>query len=682
MIEITAQAIAMPFFRCATTTKALLRAVLKESVQIIAYAQFRLPPIVILICAVSLPLFGAYMAEDDLENLPGVGATIAEKLKEAGYFDFMAIAVESPRKLSEAAEIGESTAVKIIAAAKGAADIGKFESGEVILERRKKIGKITSGSKAFDDLMGGGFETQAISEFFGEYGSGKCFAGDTLIYYSNADVSHLEPIEEIYEKYRQIEEEIELDSGTMVSTNRIEVVAYDPKGGELVRTRAAGIYRERVKKIMEIQTINGRTLRLSVPHRLLLLRENKLKWIPAGSLTVGDLLAVPNNLPMVDSSEASVEDAFKLGRSMSCSSAKETIPEEVLSGTEQIVKSFIAGYMTGCGQRSTPLMLSAGNKNLASQLSYLLARLGISAGLDKRAGDASFILILIPQEPCEMRLLERLLNYYFEKDHTVSSDPKPCSTGDSESYDTSPAGSSLRWDRICSVKLIAHDDYVYDLVVPELHTLVGGNLPTILHNTQLCHQLAVNVTKPKEDGGLEGHSIFIDTEQTFRPERIISMAEALDLDANVVLKTLHVARAFNSHHQMLLIEKANELTREYPIKLIVVDSLTAHFRAEYVGRGALAERQQALNRHLHDLMRFGDLNDAVVAVTNQVMAKPDTFFGDPTRPIGGHIVGHTATFRLYLRKSKGGKRIARLIDSPNLPEAEAVFMLSEDGITD
>ncbi|HID73689.1 MAG TPA: DNA repair and recombination protein RadA, partial [Thermoplasmata archaeon] len=79
---------------------------------------------------------------------------------------------------------------------------------------------------------------------------------------------------------------------------------------------------------------------------------------------------------------------------------------------------------------------------------------------------------------------------------------------------------------------------------------------------------------------------------------------------------------------------------------------------------------------------FADIHNACVAVTNQVQAKPDMFFGDPTKPIGGHIVGHTATFRIYLRKSKGGKRIARLIDSPNLPEGEAVFTVSEDGIRD
>jgi len=313
------------------------------------------------------------MPGTSIEELPGVGPATAEKLRDAGYVDLMAIAVESPKVLSEVAEIGESTAVKIIAAAKQAADVGGFETGDTILERRRNISKLTSCSKAFDELMGGGLETQSITEFFGEFGSGK---------------------------------------------------------------------------------------------------------------------------------------------------------------------------------------------------------------------------------------------------------------------------------------------------------------------TQICFQLAVNATRPLEDGGLDGEVFIIDTENTFRPERIVQMATALDLDPEEVLKKIHVARAFNSHHQMLLVEKAQELAANMKVRLLIVDSLTAHFRAEYVGRGALAERQQNLNKHMHDLLRFGDLNNAVIAVTNQVSAKPDAFFGDPTRPIGGHIVGHAATYRLYLRKSKGGKRIARLIDSPNLPEAEAVISVGEDGIRD
>jgi DNA repair protein RadA len=200
--------------------------------------------------------------------------------------------------------------------------------------------------------------------------------------------------------------------------------------------------------------------------------------------------------------------------------------------------------------------------------------------------------------------------------------------------------------------------------------------------TQIAHQLCIIVQLPKEKGGLEGHALYIDTENTFRPERIKQMAEGYELDPDEVLSKIHVARAYNSSHQMLLVDKVRELSKEIPARLLVVDSLTAHFRAEFVGRGTLADRQQKLNRHMHDLLRWGDLNNGVICVTNQVAAKPDAFFGDPTRPIGGHIVGHTATFRIYLRKSKGPKRIARLIDSPHLPEGEAVFSITEIGVRD
>ena len=316
---------------------------------------------------------------DELEQLPGVGASTATKLRDAGYDSFMAIAVESPKTLAEVAEIGESTAAKIINAAKKAADIGNFESGTKIMERRREIKKLTTGSENLDDLLGGGVETESITEFFGEFGSGK---------------------------------------------------------------------------------------------------------------------------------------------------------------------------------------------------------------------------------------------------------------------------------------------------------------------TQVMHQLAVNTTLPVEHGGLDGEVAIIDTENTFRPERIIQMVEGvnkkldLNLDPEEILGKIHVARAYNSSHQILLGEKLFDIAKERPIRLVIVDSLTAHFRAEYVGRGALAERQQLLNRHMHNLLKFATLNRAAICVTNQVAAKPDAFFGDPTRPIGGHIVGHTATFRIYLRKSKGDRRIARLIDSPSLPDGEAVIRITEDGVTD
>ncbi|MEM2954803.1 MAG: DNA repair and recombination protein RadA, partial [Candidatus Nanoarchaeia archaeon] len=179
--------------------------------------------------------------------------------------------------------------------------------------------------------------------------------------------------------------------------------------------------------------------------------------------------------------------------------------------------------------------------------------------------------------------------------------------------------------------------------------------------TQLGFQLAVNVQLPKEKGGLEGQTIFIDTEGTFRPERIVQIAKAAGLDPVKALQNIKVARAYSSDHQMLLVEKADEIIRkEGNIKLIVIDSLTALFRAEYAGRGNLADRQQRINRHLHTLQRLADTYDLAVYITNQVMANPAIFFGNPTQATGGHIVGHASTYRLYLRKAKGEKRIARL----------------------
>src|SRR5512137_1260275 len=271
-----------------------------------------------------------------LEDLPGVGPATAEKLREAGFNSVEAIAVASPGELVAAAEVGEATAAKIIAGAREAADVGGFETGDRILERRKLVGKITTGSKGFNELMGGGMETQSIVELYGEFGSGK---------------------------------------------------------------------------------------------------------------------------------------------------------------------------------------------------------------------------------------------------------------------------------------------------------------------TQVAHQLAVNVQLPQKMGGLNGSAVIIDTENTFRPERIAQMVKGLpeseesSWDPEDFLRHIHVARAFNSNHQILLAENALDLAEKLkdsdkPVRLLVVDSVTAHFRAEYVGRGTLADRQQKLNKHLHGLMRFGDLNNALIMVTNQVMAKPDTFFGDPTRPVG------------------------------------------------
>ncbi len=210
----------------------------------------------------------------------------------------------------------------------------------------------------------------------------------------------------------------------------------------------------------------------------------------------------------------------------------------------------------------------------------------------------------------------------------------------------------------------------------EMHGAFGSG------KSQLALQLAVNVQLPKEKGGLGGKAIFIDTEGTFRPERVQQIAAGAGLDPQKALQNILVARAFNSDHQIVLVEKADEIVKKENVRLIIVDSVTSAFRSEYAGRGTLADRQQKLNRHFHMLQKLADVNNLAVYLTNQVMARPDVLFGDPPAPVGGHILGHQATYRVYLRKSKGEKRIARLIDSPNLPESEAVFRVIQEGIRD
>nr|BAB83901.1 homologue of the bacterial recA and yeast RAD51/DMC1 [Aeropyrum pernix] len=200
--------------------------------------------------------------------------------------------------------------------------------------------------------------------------------------------------------------------------------------------------------------------------------------------------------------------------------------------------------------------------------------------------------------------------------------------------------------------------------------------------TQICHQLSVNVQLPEDKGGLEGKAVYIDTEGTFRWERIEQMARGVGLDPDEVMKNIYWIRAINSHHQIAIVDKLFTMVKNDNIRLVVVDSVTSHFRAEFPGRENLAMRQQLLNRHLHQLMRLADIFNVAVVITNQVMARPDVFYGDPTQAVGGHVLGHAPGVRVYLKKSRGNKRIARVVDAPHLPEGETVFAITEWGIRD
>ncbi|AEM38842.1 DNA repair and recombination protein RadA [Pyrolobus fumarii 1A] len=225
-----------------------------------------------------------------------------------------------------------------------------------------------------------------------------------------------------------------------------------------------------------------------------------------------------------------------------------------------------------------------------------------------------------------------------------------------------------------------------------LDALLGGGIETRMiteffgeygsGKTQICHQLAVNVQLPPEQGGLGARAVYIDTEGTFRWERIENMAKRWGLDPDKVMENIYYVRAINSDHQMAIVEELFDLVPKQNIKLVIVDSITSHFRAEYPGRERLAERQQKLNRHLHQLMRLAELYDIAIVITNQVMARPDVVWGDPTQAVGGHVLYHAPGIRVQLRKARGNKRIARIVDAPHLPENETVFVITDQGIMD
>jgi DNA repair protein RadA len=199
--------------------------------------------------------------------------------------------------------------------------------------------------------------------------------------------------------------------------------------------------------------------------------------------------------------------------------------------------------------------------------------------------------------------------------------------------------------------------------------------------SQVCFTLCAMAKQPISEGGLDGGVIYIDTEGTFRPERLDQIARARGFDPMLVLKNVAICKVYNSSHLELIIKDVGRYINEFNAKLVIMDSIVSLHRAEFPGRGTLADRQQRLNSILHKLVRVAEIFNIAVVITNQVQSSPDTFFGDPTKAAGGNIIAHTSTYRIYLRKS-GENRIAKMIDSPYHPYSDIRFTVNEKGIDD
>ena len=226
----------------------------------------------------------------------------------------------------------------------------------------------------------------------------------------------------------------------------------------------------------------------------------------------------------------------------------------------------------------------------------------------------------------------------------------------------------------------------------ELDRILGGGIETGAiteligeygsGKTQICFTLSVTAQLPVEEGGFGGNVCAIDTEGTFMPERVMQIAEERGLDPTKILEGILVARAYNSEHQQILIGSLAELVEKSNVKLVIVDSMIGHFRGEYIGRGTLSERQQKLGSCLSHLLRVAEAFNVAVVITNQVMSTPDVVYGDPNKPTGGHVMAHACTHRVYLRKGKQNTRLARVIDSPSLPEERIRFAITAAGVED
>jgi DNA repair protein RadA len=199
--------------------------------------------------------------------------------------------------------------------------------------------------------------------------------------------------------------------------------------------------------------------------------------------------------------------------------------------------------------------------------------------------------------------------------------------------------------------------------------------------TQICHTACVSAQLPMDKGGLGGSALYLDTESTFRPERVAQIAKARELDVAEILNNIHVAKVYNASHLELIVRAMGGLIQQNRIKLVIVDSIISLHRAEFIGRGTLSERQQKLNAIMHRLKRVAEIYNVAIIITNQVQSSPDSFFGDPTKAAGGNIIGHASTYRIYLRKA-GQERKAIMIDSPMHPYGDTNFMVTESGITD
>ena len=734
----------------------------------------------------------AEVKKRSIEDLRGVGEAIAQKLRESGYGSIESLAVASVAELCEAAELGEATAKKIIIEAREAAEIGEFVTADKVMERRGTIGWITTGSKALDTLLGGGVETRAVTEVFGEFGSGKSQLAHQLcvnvqlppeqgglngkaIYIDTENTFRperildmvaalgLEPKQAlknilvarsfntdqqmlIAEKAEDIIEregvrlmiidcvhpstKIQMADGTLASPQEVPVknplLSIEDMTSSVfhltpsVHTQLTKVLPERALRIHT----TTREITVTPNHRFFSLDGGRIFEKKAKDLKVGDHVAVTKRIKIKGKTIFGKDisnffgyflgDGTICGRSihlsdecrpllqhhqkilkknlgidskiknygreqrlevystkliklltdnwLSAKSPNRKIPEWVFKSTDEEVASFLSGLYdaeacVASYKNSRHIYFGSSSRELLEQVKYLLLRFGIESSNIRRSKNrfgatygltigeseslrnfATHIGFSHPEKARKLKAMVRNLS------RRTTNDPIP--------------------------------------IHPSLLGEIRKKLNLQIHNLQ---ELGLQWDKYERRAAIpQRRSIaklikLLSSKGVENPD--VSFLRSLvnsEVGWAKIVSITPISNVLEYYYDFAVPAFENYVANGF----IVHNSLTSHFRAEYTGREALAERQQKLARHLLTLHRIADIKDVAIFATNQVQARPDMFFGDPTRPIGGHILAHSATTRVYLRKSKAGKRIARIFDSPLLPEGETVFSIIKDGIRD
>lgn len=725
-----------------------------------------------------------------LEDIPGVGDIIARKLKEIGYTDPMAIAVSSPGELASIAEIGEGQASKIINAVREMLEIG-YETAEKIAERRASVSKISTSSKNLDNLLGGGIETQAITETYGQFGSGKTQIGFQLAVNAQLpkDKGGLDgsvlwiDTENTFrpERIVQIAKGLKLDPdkvlkniyvarafnslpvneqvyilndndfhkipiGELVETRKgrpITTFAFNPDNGKMNLAKVTSLISHQLpkdEKFFRIRTRFGKEVIVTGSHSLfkgvrvgrhgkpVVRREgHNMRPFPAEvmQLKIGDHIAVPRYLPMIEKDFKDIDLVEKMKQKF------ESFDKEILFNKEYIelkhterheaskiprkikidndllwlLGLIIAEGNAQYGNRLQRLRITSNHEFLFKAQKIIKNKFNITSQLYLDSSllfVGSRLLCLVIKHCFEIPFDSKSFKRYVPEwifqlsvlklKHFL----KGLWDGDGYHKNTRKEG---RLIFSTSSKQLANDLTLLLLRFGVAGTILEirmRNMKRNWHQPYRVEAAGLNINNPIY---LERARQNIKNVPTWNDLMFVKIKsidkvsfesrKAYDLEVQFkgqefenFLAGFGGVICHNSEHQMFLVEKATEMIEKKNIKLIIVDSLTSHFRSDFTGRGELAPRQQKLNRHLHTLQRLADAHNLAIYITNQVMADPSVLFGDPIRAVGGNVLAHQATYRCYLRRGREGTRICRLVDSPGQAEGEAVFRLTEKGIAD